>query len=36
MFGEWLVSGQVGYVLISEMNDDWRGAGFAKVNYRYI
>lgn len=24
------------YVLISEMNDTWRGAGFAKVNYRFI
>jgi hypothetical protein len=24
------------YVLISEMNDNWRGAGFAKVNYRFI
>jgi LysM domain len=24
------------YVLVSEMNDDWRGAGFKKVNYRYI
>jgi LysM repeat protein len=24
------------YLLISEMNDTWRGAGFAKVNYRYI
>lgn len=24
------------YVLVSEMNDTWRGAGFAKVNYRYV
>jgi hypothetical protein len=24
------------WLLISEMNDDWRGAGWDKVNYRYI
>ncbi len=24
------------WVLVSEMNNSWRGAGFAKVNYRYI
>lgn len=25
-----------GWVLISEMNDLWRGGGFGRVNYRYI
>lgn len=25
-----------GWVLISEMNDSWRGGGWEKVNYRYI
>jgi surface antigen len=24
------------YILVSEMNDSWRGAGFGKVNYRYV
>ncbi len=24
------------WILISEMNDTWRGAGFARVNYRYV
>jgi hypothetical protein len=24
------------YILISEMNDTWRGAGFGRVNYRYV
>jgi LysM repeat protein len=24
------------WVLVSEMNDYWRGAGFAKVNYRFV
>jgi hypothetical protein len=24
------------WVLVSEMNDFWRGAGFAKVNYRFV
>lgn len=24
------------WLLISEMNDDWRGGGFARVNYRYV
>lgn len=30
------ISPDGGYILISEMNDIWRGAGFAKVNYRYV
>jgi hypothetical protein len=25
-----------GWILISEMNNSWRGAGFARVNYRYV
>jgi hypothetical protein len=25
-----------GWILISEMNNTWRGAGFARVNYRYV
>jgi hypothetical protein len=25
-----------GWILMSEMNDTWRGAGFARVNYRYV
>lgn len=25
-----------GWMLISEMNDTWRGAGWQKVNYRYV
>jgi LysM repeat protein len=25
-----------GWLLISEMNNTWRGAGFGKVNYRYV
>jgi surface antigen len=24
------------WLLVSEMNDNWRGAGFGLVNYRYI
>jgi hypothetical protein len=28
--------GPNGWILISEMNDRWRGAGFGKVNYRYV
>jgi hypothetical protein len=24
------------WILISEMNDTWRGAGFGRVNYRYV
>lgn len=24
------------WILISEMNDSWRGGGFGRVNYRYI
>ncbi len=25
-----------GWILISEMNDSWRGGGFARINYRYV
>jgi hypothetical protein len=25
-----------GWILISEMNNSWRGAGFGRVNYRYV
>lgn len=25
-----------GWILMSEMNDTWRGAGFGRVNYRYV
>ncbi len=25
-----------GWILISEMNNTWRGAGFGRVNYRYV
>lgn len=28
--------GPNGWLLISEMNDAWRGGGWAKVNYRYV
>jgi len=28
--------GPNGWLLISEMNDSWRGAGFGRVNYRYV
>jgi LysM repeat protein len=30
------ISPDGGWVLVSEMNDTWRGAGFAKVNYRFV
>ncbi|HEY7835246.1 MAG TPA: CHAP domain-containing protein [Ktedonobacterales bacterium] len=28
--------GPNGWLLISEMNDDWRGGGWARINYRYV
>lgn len=34
-YGE-VVAVQGYWILISEMNDSWRGAGFGRVNYRYV
>ena len=35
-YGEVVAVLSGGWLLISEMNDTWRGAGFGLVNYRYV